>query len=91
MGRVDGEGAEHVVLFVKLVPGKTLTPQLVQKLKETIKGKLSPRHVPSEVVAVSGVPVNVNNKKLEKLVFNSVSLPFFCPIPSLKVRSELLR
>ena len=68
VGRVDNEGNEHVVVFVKMVAGKTLTPELVQRLKDTIRARLSPRHVPSEVVAVSGVPVNVNAKKLEKLV-----------------------
>jgi acetoacetyl-CoA synthetase len=71
VGRVDKEVHEHVVVFVKMVSGKQLTPQLAQKLKDTIKTTLSPRHVPSEVVAVAGVPVNVNNKKLEKLVLHS--------------------
>lgn len=68
VGRVDSEGAEHVILFVKMASGKTLTPELIKTLKETIRTKLSPRHVPAEIVAVSGIPVNVNNKKLEKMV-----------------------
>jgi acetoacetyl-CoA synthetase len=68
VGRVDSEGAEHVVLFVKMVPGKSLQQELIKKVKETIRTKLSPRHIPAEIVAVSGVPVNVNNKKLEKMV-----------------------
>jgi acetoacetyl-CoA synthetase len=45
------------VLFVKLAPGSSLTADLEQQLRLTIRLGVSPRHVPKRIVAVADIPV----------------------------------
>ena len=59
---------DQIVLFVQLKESDVLTEQLLKKLKEIIKTKCSPRHVPSLIKQVSAIPYTINGKKLEKMV-----------------------
>jgi len=42
-----------------------LDPQLVKAIERTLRTKLSPRHVPDEIRAVSDIPRTLSGKKLE--------------------------
>jgi acetoacetyl-CoA synthetase len=52
-------------LFVVLRPGVELDETLVERIKQTIRTNVSPRHVPDEIFAVPEVPRTLTGKKLE--------------------------
>ena len=52
-------------LFVKLADGAELTDALRDRIKDTIRTEVSPRHVPDEIIAAPGVPHTRTGKKLE--------------------------
>lgn len=52
-------------LFVVMRPGEPLSDALVQKVKAAIREKLSPRHVPNEILPVAEIPRTLSGKKLE--------------------------
>lgn len=52
-------------LFVVLRPGAELTGELKDQINERIRTALSPRHVPSEIVAVADIPRTLSGKKME--------------------------
>ncbi|MBV8928702.1 MAG: acetoacetate--CoA ligase [Mycobacteriaceae bacterium] len=63
---VDGpDGAYWMPLFVTLVPGSRLDDALVDKIRQQIRTRLSPRHVPDEVIEAPGIPHTRTGKKLE--------------------------
>ncbi|MEU8268509.1 acetoacetate--CoA ligase [Sphaerisporangium sp. NPDC049002] len=62
-GQLGQEG--RLLLYVTMSEGGTLTDALVTKLKEAIRGELSPRHVPNEIREVPGIPRTLSGKKLE--------------------------
>lgn len=63
---VDGpNGAYWMPLFVTLVPDTQLDDELVARIRGDVRTKLSPRHVPDEVVAAPGIPHTRTGKKLE--------------------------
>jgi acetoacetyl-CoA synthetase len=64
---------EQVFLFVVMKPGKSLTPELRQKIKTAVKDELSARHVPRFVLAVPEIPVTINGKKVEIAVKQVIS------------------
>ncbi|VDB96755.1 unnamed protein product [Peniophora sp. CBMAI 1063] len=68
-----GEEHERVLLFLKLRPGHTLTPELEKSVRLAIREALSPRHVPAYVLAVDDIPYTVNGKKIEVAVKKIVS------------------
>jgi acetoacetyl-CoA synthetase len=61
----DAEGKGTLWLFVVLGPGYVLDAELTSELKRNLRSKLSPRHVPDEIVAISEVPRTLSGKKLE--------------------------
>ncbi|MFJ7754572.1 acetoacetate--CoA ligase [Peribacillus muralis] len=61
---VLGRGSS-LLLFVVLKPGSNLDSILVAKIKEQIKGQLSPRFIPDEIHAVEQIPKTLNGKKME--------------------------
>lgn len=61
----DASGGGKLWLFVVVAPGYQLDAPLADKLNRTLRGKLSPRHVPDEVRAVADVPRTLSGKKLE--------------------------
>ena len=52
-------------LFVVLRPGHELDAALTERIKSAIRGALSARHVPNDVIAVPEVPRTLTGKKLE--------------------------
>ncbi|HEX4248777.1 MAG TPA: acetoacetate--CoA ligase [Pseudonocardia sp.] len=59
------DGGYFMPLFVALAPGTELTGDLVDRIKHDIRARVSPRHVPDEVVAVPAIPMTITGKKLE--------------------------
>ena len=66
----DWKGDQRVILFVKLAPGFQLTEDLENRIKRTLRGEASPRHVPALIVEVPDVPYTFNMKKVESAVSN---------------------
>lgn len=62
----DPEGGKgDLLLFVALEDGVALDDALRETLARELRGALSPRHVPDEIVEVPVVPRNLTGKKLE--------------------------
>jgi acetoacetyl-CoA synthetase len=63
---VPVEGEENwMPLFVVLKHGTELTPDLIKAIAARIRSDCSPRHVPSEVIAIQEVPRTLSGKVLE--------------------------
>ncbi|WP_051580932.1 acetoacetate--CoA ligase [Pseudonocardia acaciae] len=60
----DGQG--ELALFVQLTPGTELDDALRGRIKDALRGQLSPRHVPDSVHAVPVIPRTLTGKKLEQ-------------------------
>ncbi|KAF2399369.1 putative acetoacetyl-CoA synthase [Trichodelitschia bisporula] len=67
------DGDETVFLFVRLHPGRTLTPSLRSRIESAIRTSLSPRHVPRFIEPVPEIPVTINGKKVEIAVKKIIS------------------
>jgi acetoacetyl-CoA synthetase len=65
-------GDVRVVLFVRLREGEALTPELVERIKQTIRVNTTPRHVPARVIAVADIPRTKSGKIVELAVRNVV-------------------
>ncbi|GAB2896303.1 acetoacetate--CoA ligase [Streptomyces mayteni] len=59
------DGGYWMPLFVRLAEGAALDDALRDSIRRTIRERLSPRHVPDEVIAVPGVPHTLTGKRLE--------------------------
>ena len=68
----DWEGDTRVVLFVQLRPGMALDTPLVEQIRARIRGNLSPRHVPSRIVAVPDIPRTTTGKVSELAVHSAI-------------------
>ncbi|MXP22815.1 acetoacetate--CoA ligase [Gordonia sp. HNM0687] len=63
---VDGPGGAYwMPLFVTLVPGAALDDDLRRRIASEVRSRLSPRHVPDEVIEAPGIPHTRTGKKLE--------------------------
>jgi acetoacetyl-CoA synthetase len=65
---VDTSGLEDdgkLWLFVVLAESATLAPDLEKKLRSVLRDRVSPRHVPDEIVQIPEVPRTLNGKKVE--------------------------
>ncbi len=58
----------RVVLFVRLRDGVTLTDELIQRIRTTIRANTTPRHVPAKVVQVADIPRTISGKIVELAV-----------------------
>jgi len=56
---------DRLLLFVALREGVSLTDALRERLTSELRGALSPRHVPDEIIAVPSIPRTLSGKKLE--------------------------
>ncbi|KZT12742.1 acetoacyl-CoA synthetase [Laetiporus sulphureus 93-53] len=68
---------ERVILFVKLLEGQTLTPELEKKIKAEVRSRRSARHVPARIIQVRDIPYTVNMKRVEvpvKKIINGAPL-----------------
>lgn len=59
------DGGYWMPLFVVLEAGIELDDDMVAKIGAAIRDQASPRHVPDEIIAVSGLPHTRTGKKLE--------------------------
>ena len=62
---VTASGRDEMPLFVKLVPGVDLTDALATRLRQALRDRASPRHVPTRIEAVADVPYTLSGKRLE--------------------------
>ena len=61
---------DFMPLFVVLKPGVTLTAKLEQTIRQHLREKGSPRHVPDQILAVPDIPYTLSGKKLETPIKN---------------------
>jgi acetoacetyl-CoA synthetase len=64
----DWEGDVRVVLFVRLREGMALDPELVKRIKDTIRANTTSRHVPAVILQVPDIPRTKSNKIVELAV-----------------------
>jgi acetoacetyl-CoA synthetase len=58
----------RVILFVVMRPGHTLDDALAQALRQRIREKASPRHMPAKIIAVPDIPRTLSGKIVELAV-----------------------
>ncbi len=68
----DWQGDVRVVLFVRLKPGVALDEPLRKRIRDTIRAKRTPRHVPAKVIAVADIPRTLSGKITELAVRNII-------------------
>lgn len=59
---VDGDKDVRIVLFVRLRDGLTLDDALREKIKQAIRARTSPHHVPKVILQVADIPRTISNK-----------------------------
>ncbi len=64
----DVDGDQRVVLFVRLNDGETLSDEMVERIKTTVRQGASPRHVPAKVLEVPDIPRTRSGKIVELAV-----------------------
>ena len=64
---------QRVILFVKPSPGFTLTDELKDKIRKTLRENASPRHVPALILETPDIPYTLNMKKVESAVTNIIN------------------
>jgi acetoacetyl-CoA synthetase len=67
------EGDTRVLLFLKLRPGSELTTDLSDQIKQALKRKASPRHVPALIIQASDFPRTKSGKLVELAVTRAVN------------------
>ncbi len=65
VGVEQAGGKYYMPLFVVLQQGAELNDALKKKIKSSIRERLSPHHVPDEIIAIEEVPRTLNGKKTE--------------------------
>ncbi|UCE15124.1 MAG: acetoacetate--CoA ligase [Candidatus Heimdallarchaeota archaeon] len=64
------KGDQRVILFVKLAEGHSLTDGLKDKIRQALRKKASPRHVPTIMLETPDIPYTFSMKKVEIAVTN---------------------
>jgi len=59
---------ERVVLFLKMANGFRLDNELITRVKNTIRQRLSPRHIPQIILETKEIPYTASGKKVEVAV-----------------------
>ncbi|MGE5252540.1 MAG: acetoacetate--CoA ligase [Planctomycetaceae bacterium] len=67
------KGDQRVLLFLQLRPGQSLTDELKDRIRKTLREQASPRHIPAVIMAVPDIPYTLNMKKVESAVTNIVN------------------
>jgi acetoacetyl-CoA synthetase len=65
IGVEQPDGGYWMPLFVRLAEGAVLDDALTDRIKAALRGQLSPRHVPDEIIEVPGVPHTLTGKRIE--------------------------
>jgi acetoacetyl-CoA synthetase len=58
---------------VKLASGTAFTEELKTRIKNALRDKASPRHVPAYIVEVSDIPYTFSGKKVESAFTNIIN------------------
>lgn len=58
-------GKDYMPLFVIMKEKETLTPEIQNKIKRTLRSACSPRHVPDAIIEVKDIPYTISGKKME--------------------------
>jgi acetoacetyl-CoA synthetase len=58
-------GSGQLLLFVVPTAGAAVTDELRARIAAVLRGQLSPRHVPDEIVSMPAIPRTLTGKKLE--------------------------
>jgi acetoacetyl-CoA synthetase len=64
----DWDDDVRVVLFVVLQPGLVLDQELFGRIRNTVRIKCSPRHVPAKIIQVAEIPRTKSGKIVELAV-----------------------
>ena len=64
----DWQNDVRVVLFVKLQENAELSTDLQHKIKQLIREKATPRHVPAKILTVTDIPRTKSGKIVELAV-----------------------
>ncbi|MDA2889684.1 acetoacetate--CoA ligase [Mycolicibacterium sp. BiH015] len=65
IGAEQPDGGYWMPLFVVLAEGIELTEGLREKINDTVRTGVSPRHVPDDIIVAPGIPHTRTGKKLE--------------------------
>jgi acetoacetyl-CoA synthetase len=65
IGAEQPDGGYWMPLFVTLTEDAELTDELRDRIKQTIRTEVSPRHVPDDILLAPGIPHTRTGKKLE--------------------------
>lgn len=68
----EAGGEVDIILFVKLEQKQVLSEELTGRIKEVIKQKASPRHLPAKILTAPDIPYTMNGKKVEIAVKNAI-------------------
>ena len=68
----DWRNDVRVVLFVRLQPGIGLSDALKKRIREAIRARTTPRHVPGKIIAVPDIPRTQSGKLTELAVRNVI-------------------
>ena len=58
----DGDKDVRIVLFVRLRDGLTLDDSLRERIRQAVRARTSPHHVPKVIVQVADIPRTISNK-----------------------------
>ena len=61
----DEGGMGELLLFVVPAPEATVDDEVLARVRSALRSELSPRHVPDDIIVVSGIPRTLTGKKLE--------------------------
>ncbi len=67
------DGDEQIVLFVRMAPGQELSRELASTIRQRIRSRCSPRHVPVYMAAAPDLPRTISGKLSEIAVRNAIS------------------
>ena len=65
------DGDTRIVLFLRLVEGSELTPEIVSVIRSRLKEEESPRHVPAVILSVPDIP-RTRSGKISELAVKAV-------------------
>jgi acetoacetyl-CoA synthetase len=66
------ENDQRIILFIQLSHSHELTDTLVQTIKQELRTKASPRHVPHLILTTPDIPYTFSGKKVESAVTNII-------------------
>ena len=64
----EWKGDQRIILFVLMINDLPLEKDIIDQIKFQIKNGCSPRHIPSKIIKVKGIPYTINGKKVEVAV-----------------------